>query len=405
MDPLKLKNLHARPGSKLSYEIEEAISRLLATQPFFAVLLMDLLKIREVEPQSFVKTMATDQKHLWINPEYWKTLKHVDERVFGIAHEVTHTISEHCSRGKLYAERGLGPDLKPFNHKKWNYAIDYVTNAMLVEGRVGKMMQGVLYDPNIATSNSLEDDVYRALPDDFDKDRGRGRDQGPLDEHIDPTDGEGPTKEEIQRAVENAANAVKTMGTMPAWMERFCKKICEPQVDWREQIRHALYVTTGRDDLSFTRPNKRKLALAPHIYMPGRASYQAGVIASFDDTSGSVSGVETAHFRGEMAAIFDEIKPIEHWYGSCAMECSDPLLADSSDDIRNYTSTVGGGTHMPAIFAKLDEKGIMPEVLVVLTDGETDFGEQPPYEVIWVITRKDITAPFGRTVHIEAIGE
>ena len=60
---------------------------------------------------------------------------------------------------------------------------------------------------------------------------------------------------------------------------------------------------------------------------------------------------------------------------------------------------------MPAIFEKLKEHyEISPDVLVILTDGYTDFGDQPPYDVIWVMTT-DVVAPFGVSLHIKIGGE
>jgi predicted metal-dependent peptidase len=382
----------------LSYEIDESISRLIASQPFYAVLLMDLLKIVQVPGDGFIKTAATDGRRLYIAPEFWRTLS-LDERVFLLAHETLHVIFDHCPRAKLYMDRGFGPDLKPFNPQKWNMATDYVINDALIEGRVGKMPSAGLHDRNIGCATDLEDDVYRRIPDP-DPNGGAG-DQ--MDQHI-PSSGQpddAPSKAEVQRAVKSAIQAQKSIGPVPIWMERIVSEICEPQVNWPEEIRTVLIPAVGRDDMTWGRPNKRRIALAPHVYLPGKTTYRAGCLVTATDTSGSVSDNEQSHFFGEMAAIADELKPEEMWIMDCSSKASDPELVTSSDDVRGYKTKMGGGTYMPAIFDKLEEVGIVPDALVILTDGETDFGEPPGYDTIWVITNRSIVASHGKTVHID----
>ena len=84
--------------SKRSYELSEAISRLVVKQPFFAVILLDLLTIVETDS---VQTAATNAKQLFVNPEFFKKLT-LDERVFVLCHEVMHVILEHCQLNYLY---------------------------------------------------------------------------------------------------------------------------------------------------------------------------------------------------------------------------------------------------------------------------------------------------------------
>jgi hypothetical protein len=62
--------------AKKSYELVEATSRLIATQPFYAVLLLDLLELKESEG---TRTAHTDGKELVVNPVFFKeTLKDAD---------------------------------------------------------------------------------------------------------------------------------------------------------------------------------------------------------------------------------------------------------------------------------------------------------------------------------------
>lgn len=55
---------------------------------------------------------------------------------------------------------------------------------------------------------------------------------------------------------------------------------------------------------------------------------------------------------------------------------------------------------MTAGFRYIDEKAWTPDVVVVLTDGYTPFGEEPMFPVVWVTTgEKDI--PYGKVIELE----
>jgi len=386
--------------SKRSYELSEALSRLINQQPFFACLLLDLLEIQET---NMLPTAGTDGKRLLINPEFFNKLS-VDERVFVLAHEVMHVILQHPERGLSYHHRGVGPDLKEWSNRKWNQAADYIINDTLVRDGVGRMPVGGLYHPDFK-ADDLADEVYQQLPDDDSPPEGEGQDQqggqgDGWDTHMHGDPAEQPTKADIQRAVAGAAEAAKSQGKMPAGMKRLLDEICDPQIPWAEQIKLMLHRIAGKDAATWARPNRRRLAVAPHVYWPGSESHQCGTLCLYEDTSGSVSPQELTAFRGEMVGILTELNPQELYVGSCDSEAHDPEEVTDVQDLIDYESKGGGGTDMGAIFPKLAEHDLRPETLVILTDGYTPWGEEPDYPVIWVITEKSITAPFGETVHL-----
>lgn len=400
---------------KRSYAVTETISRLLNTQPFYACLLLDLLKLEE---STVVPTAGTDGRRIIINPDWFGKLS-VDERLFVMCHEVLHVIFRHPCRGKGYADRGIGPDFKLWSHRRWNIAGDYVINARLIHDHIGTMPVGGLHNPRF-THEMQVDEVYVDVPDEPPQQgggggQGRGPQQGQgtdqqgnpgdgWDSHIfgDPSDA--PSPAEIQQAVQGAAAAAKAVGKMPASMKRLVDGICEPQVKWHEEVRLAIHRVAGRDASTWSRPNRRRIAVAPHIYWPGTESHQAGCVVQYEDTSGSVSDTEMKHWRGEMVGVWSELNPQELWVGSCDAKAYDPEQMFDMADIESYESKGGGGTHMPAIFDKLEELNMTPDVLIILTDGYTDFGDPPPYPVIWVIT-SDKVAPHGQTIRLRMGGQ
>ena len=372
-----------------SYELSEALSRLIHAHPFFAVILMDLLEIKETDA---IPTAATNGKDLLVNPEWFNPLD-TEERVFVLAHEVAHVIFEHVPRMKLYMDRAIGPDLKKFSNNRWNQATDYIINDWLAKSNVGRMPMNGLHHPNYG-ADDLADDVYCKVPEDPEADKN-------WDQHLPPDpNAPPPAKSQVARAVKSAANVAKQQGNTPAGMERLVDDICEPQVDWKERVKLALHRVAGKDSSTWARPNRRRLAVHPHVYWPGTESYQVGTIAMFVDTSGSVSDMEMKHFFGEMASILTELRPQRGLVGSCDTVAYGPEELVDVEDLLSYKPQGGGGTDMTAIFRKLDEEDIRPDALIILTDGYTPFGDPPGYPVIWVSTSERV-APHGETIPIK----
>lgn len=377
-----------------SYEVTEAISALINQQPFFAVILIDLLKITESDS---IKTAGTNGRDLIINPEFFKKLN-VQERMFVLAHEVLHVIMQHPARGTMYADRGVGPDLKEWSHKRWNCAADYIINDALVADKVGRMPVGGLYHPDFK-KDMIADEVYEKLPDDED-------DSQNWDEHLPGKEQDAPTKPEIQRVLKSAESAAKSMGKMPGSMQRVVDDWCEPQVDWRDYLRKVLTAKVGRDEVTWARPNRRKLAVAPHVYWPGRASSQAAPIAVEIDTSGSISERELKVFMGELHGMLSSTPPekIYLMYVDARLHNDEVHEFDDPNELLSVAAQAGGGggTDMTVAFGVIEERALPVNLLIVFTDGYTPFGQPPDgYDVVWCITTADITAPWGTTVHVE----
>lgn len=377
-----------------SYELKEAMSRLIVAQPFFAVVMLDLLKIVEVEGDmaARIPTAATDGRHLFVNPKFFNPLG-IDQRVGVLVHEVMHVILQHCPRMKMYMDRGFGPDLNPFSAKKWNHATDYIINDWVHSSGAGKIPVGGLFHPDFGKED-LADDVYLKIPDPPEEEGGGGN----WDIHL-PASEDAPSTADVQRAVAGAANAARNVGKMPAGMERLVGELINPQVHWADKLRMSIMRSAGRDQNTWAKPHRRRLAVAPHVYWPGLTGVGAGTIVMYEDTSGSIGADELTAFRSEMAGLFEDVKPERMFIGSCDWEAYEPSEVHDTNDIIEHKAEGGGGTNMPAIFDKLEELDIRPDCLVILTDGYTDYGKPPGYDVIWVMTT-DREAPHGTNIRI-----
>lgn len=383
-----------------SNELIEAISATLVQQPFFACLLMDLLEVKESDQICGTDrpnpTAYTNGKQIVVNPKFFKKLT-PPERVFVMCHEITHVILQHPDRMKLYYELGYGPDLKPFSGKRFNIAADYVINSYLNELKIGAQPVGTLLNAQI-TSAELVDDVYLKIPEDENQDEG-------WDTHV-PADPNAPApdKATIQRAVAAAASAAKQMGKLPGGLQRLVDEILDPQVKWTELIRSAITTCVGNTEQTWCRPNRRRLAAAPHVYWPGRSGIQSGQLAIEIDTSGSIGEKELKVFLSEIHGILSDVMPekIHVMYVDAQLYNDEVIEIDDPNDILDLGKKAGGGggTDMTVVFREVEKRQLPVEYIIVLTDGYTPFGEDCGIPTIWAIT-SDVVAPWGMTVHVD----
>jgi predicted metal-dependent peptidase len=376
--------------SERSYELTEAISALIAQQPFFAVYLLDMMRIEESE---CVPTAGTNGRTIYVNPKFFGKLA-TAERVFVLCHEVLHGIMQHPERGQLYKDRGVGPDLKEWSHARWNIATDYIINDTLVQGQVGKAPAMGLFNPNFG-KDDLADEVYEKIPD---------QDENGWDTHMPPDpNNPAPSTAQVQRALKSAEAAAKAQGKMPSSLQRIVDDICEAQVTWQEYLRKTITTMAGKDQCTWARPNRRKLAVAPHIYWPGRAGSVTGPVAVEIDTSGSISDKELTVFMSELHGIFSDATPEKLYLMYVdAQRYGDIIEIDDVNQLLDARKKAGGGggTDMTVIFKEIEQNQLPVQMAIIFTDGYTPFGEDPGYEVIWCITT-DTKAPFGTTINIK----
>src|ERR1700756_2562278 len=329
-------------SQKRSPALTEAISALLVRHPFFASLLLDLTEVIETKALpdgSQLNTCATDGKHIWINPDEFAKYT-IDERIGMLAHEIDHVIFQHPGRGAAYVQLGLGPDLEKFSKKKFGHAADYIINAHLTSQGF-KLPLGSLQNSQV-TADDIVDEVYLKLPKDEEN-----KPDG-VDQHVDGDAGSADvdaSKPQMQAALRKAQELAKMQGKGAGGLERFIDDFCAPKISWQEHLRKALMSTIrGRDIYTWQRPNRRKLALAPHVYMPGRAGLQGPEIAVEIDTSGSIGERELKTFLGELSGILDEIQPrkIHAMYVDDGLH-GDVIELEDSNELAELGKKAGGG--------------------------------------------------------------
>lgn len=390
--------------SQRSPELVEALSCMINQQPFFAVLTFNLLDIQETEslPSGGVcNTAATNGRTLFINPKFFKKLT-VQERVFVLAHEITHVILQHPQRMKGYIDWGFGPDMKIWQSVRFNKAADYVINAYLNELKVGAQPVGTLLNGQFGSAD-LVDDVYCKLPEEEDDPNPPGWDQ-----HLPGEDSQvdGTGKAEIQRAVAMAAGAARAAGKLPAALQRLIDDVIDPGIPWEQYLERTIICLYGNDEQSWAKVNRRRLAVSPHVPWPGRIGNRCGNLGLTIDTSGSIGQETLSKFLGIFSGILKSVMPgtVYTMFIDAALFNNEVIEITDISELEGLKTKAGGGggTDMAVTFKVIEERALQVEAAVILTDGYTPFGEDPGYPVIWcIVDNEDCTAPFGTTIHVK----
>jgi len=390
---------------------------LLLNAPFFGNM---ATRLQLTNADDWLTTAATDGRKFYYNSRFINMLR-TKELEFLFGHEVLHCCYDHFGR------RGSrDPQL-------WNIADDYCVNADLKKHNVGEMITTVpaLYERKYKGMSAEEvyDDLYenaekidmQQLMDqvfdehlDGDGDDGQGSGQGGNDQS-----GEGKSgpdalteeekkqiRDEIKEAMLTAAEAAGA-GNVPGNVKKMIKDLTEPQMDWRELLDMTL-TSAIKDDYSFMRPSRKSWHM--DAIMPGQTPGEEVDIAVAVDTSGSISQTMLMDFLSEVQGCMESFTAYKIHLFCFDTNYHNPMdfTSDDISDITDYELGGFGGTDFKAIFEHLKEDDIVPERLVVFTDGYPwDTWGDPDYcDTLWIIHgNKTIEAPFGVTSYYEELAD
>lgn len=244
---------------------------------------------------------------------------------------------------------------------------------------------------------------------------GKGRKPG-KGGHGDPLDGhdwEGAQeltaeeKIELDKQIDEALRQGSMLaGKTGVNVSRSIEELLTTQVDWRDVLRE--FVTTtcaGNDYGTWARPNRRFMGAG--VYMPSPISEQVEELVIAADTSGSIGRRELTVMLSEIASIAETVKPsrIRLLYWGHKIAGDETYEEQDVQNLAQSTKPIGGGgTDVNCVTAYMDEHGINPQAVVVITDGylASDWG-QWPCPVLWcVLDNKRAVPDVGQVVHIKA---
>ena len=181
--------------------------------------------------------------------------------------------------------------------------------------------------------------------------------------------------------------------------------VCEPSKEpWYNHL-HRYFQSLSTSEYNWARINRRTL-VQHQIFSPSCYSESLGNVVFCIDCSGSVySAAAQANFAGHVNAILAEAKPnlVHVIYFDDGITRHDELDYGQLDFSTRPKG--GGGTSFKPCFEYIEDKGIVPELCIVLTDCYGDYpDEAPPYPVIWASIEENPRGyfpPFGDFIHVE----
>jgi predicted metal-dependent peptidase len=378
-------------------KLDKAKTALVLDQPFFASL---LLKYPMVATEN-VPTAGVDAKgQIYYNPKFIETLT-VPQIVYLLAHEVMHRAGMHVIRK---GDRDA---------KTWNDACDAWVNDTLDASGVGEFIQGGVKYPG-AKDKTVDElyEIFQAMKQNGnDKGGGSGGGSGGIGSDLMEGEGDGEmTQEEIEQIeaqtkidVAQAAAAAKTMGKLPAHLQRYADQLIHVKTPWYE-ILERFMTNKVRNEQTWARPNRRFQSLG--LYMPTISSVGSmGEVVIGVDTSGSIGPKELAEFGGHVNRILEQCNPSRVHVVYCDSRVAHVDEYTSDEFPIKLSPHGGGGTDMREIFNYVEQHAIEPEAIIVLTDNYTPFPDREIFPTVWASTT-EVAAPecAGITVHVEADG-
>lgn len=369
-------------NQKVRDQLTKARTALLIDQPFFGTLAMRL----QLVVDNSIDTLNVNGKQVRYNETFVGGLTPSLTKS-ALAHEVFHCVLDHVGE----AGRGKGRD-----PEKWNWAADYVDNAMLKEAGL-ELGPGWLYDPQYAGMTTEQ--VYNMIPTPPPRGSG-GPGPGPIDTLSPGTPDPAMQQAQAQEwkiAAVQAANAAQAVGKLHGSLEKFVDQLKKNKVDWKAQLRRFV-MASAKNDYSYSRFN-RKMQAVGH-YLPGLQSEEMGVIYIGSDESGSVNDAITAAFGAEVNAVKEDMQPEKIVLAHFAVNVG-KVEEFSKDDPFVMKRFCSGGTDFRPVLRAAEELAVPPLCAIILTDLEGPFPTiEPDFPVLWV-TINDLMAPFGETIQIE----
>jgi hypothetical protein len=361
-----------------------------------------------------VPIAATDGHVIILNPDTFFEMGLL-QRAFVCCHEIMHN-----ARGDVdFRHKCIMADkvpmhdgtFLPYDEENMQHSMDYVINAGLVEGGMGKMPTDAngkaigLLDPTIKRTDSFLD-VYKAHHKDKPKDEAGG-----FDNLLGPGTSSGNAGRQRDQgqwnvAIEQAAHieAAKSQGRGKGMMQRLFEKLLEPDVPWVDHIETLILRNVGDGSYDYTQPDPW-LGNTPEgesYYSPKPSGMGAGWIVVTGDTSGSRTTDEITNNVANLAGIIEAVNPQRLtmlWWDDGDPEVQE---LDEASDLTKLKPIGGGGTDAHGVCKWLKDQHDVPDLIINFTDGYFTYPKEkawPNCPIIWAISTKE-KVPYGQRVQV-----
>lgn len=312
----------------------------------------------------------------------------VEEFGWWLLHGVGHLVRRHADRAPAAA--GPGDPVA----RRWNRAADAEVNDDL-EAAGLEVPAGVVSPRALGLPPGRLAEEYLSEIEVLDGAQARGgRSAGDLVDCGSAADGlersyggsGGDGISEVERAVLEAALARDVLARaaarsdVPGGWQRWARERTRPAVDWRARLgavlRRGAHPGAGRVDFTYRRPARRRGPQRPHgrVLLPAMAA-PSPEVAVVVDTSGSVDDEVLRVLVSEAAGVLERVGgPERRLRVICCDRHAHPVqTVRRAEEIRLVG---GGGTDLREGIAAA--AGLRPDLVLVLTDGDTPWPDRPP---------------------------
>ncbi|MDK0518642.1 VWA-like domain-containing protein [Streptomyces sp. ML-6] len=374
---------HGTPDGPGALDLDKLFAARLQAVRVRPYLATALFALRVVESRR-VPTMAVDRHwRCYVSPGFVDRTP-VEELAGVWVHEVSHLLRDHHGRGDRVArERGL---TGPGERLRMNIAADCEINDD-VFGEGLTRPEGAV-DPEILglPPGQLMEDYLRQfrlgshLGDLAWLDCGSGADGLEREWDLGPDGAHGLSEQEQDAVRFRVAQGITGRpGNAPKGWKRWAEEAFHPPQPWREllgaAVRSAAAGAGAGEDYTYGRPSRRS-ASVPGAVLPSLRRRPPRVCVVID-TSGSVSDAELGSALLEVAAISRAVGGRRDLVTvlpcDAAARVAHPLCSAEGIPLVG-----GGGTDLRTGFARALRTQPRPDVVVVLTDGQTPWPTAPP---------------------------
>lgn len=387
---------------KSSFVLTKTTIQLILKEPFYGHFLTGLVKAFSEKVDTLAVSVSLGEGlKLWVNPNYWKSLKDQPELQYGLLkHEVLHIVFKHLLSIRQYE-----------NKRIFNIAADLVVNQYISQKRLppGAITLALFPDLNLKMGASVayyysrllqawrtsQTKLEESLPDSFKTLRDLVLEGHP---HLDKHQGwekeasrfsqpemrvmEGMLKEAVCTALKRVGG--QEVGRLPASLQAYLQEFQEPaspQVNWRRLLRIFAHGSSQTYLKNTIRKPSKRYGTIPGIKIKQRTKVLVAV-----DTSGSIANDDLDRFFSEIYHIWSQGTEIQ------IAECDVSIKRQYSYKGQKPQVVSGrGGTDFNAPIAYANQS-YHPDAIIYFTDG---FGPIPHitsrYPILWMITSKGIS--------------
>jgi predicted metal-dependent peptidase len=360
----------------MTVDIRMLRARLEATEnrPYFAAALW-ALQFVEVEDlrKKALGPIGVDKWYRCYYDPGWLDEEEPPHLMGCLVHEVNHLIRGHEERCQDRKRAG------------WNIATDCEINddigLPLPDWTVHPRLFGLSYGQ---TAEVYYDKLKKQVDVHPDCGSGSGGPQRPWEKGPDE---DTPTEVQKELIKAQVAEDIRKAGTAPGELSRWADSFLKPKADWRvllsRYLRGSLQTKAGCVDYTYRRLSRRRI---PGVILPGLVGYETKVSIVIDSSGSMYDDIHQA--VSEARAICQQVS------SETIVRQVDTQVQKKAKGIRAFgtrSAILGwGGTDMRVGISEAIKED-NPDVVVVLTDGETP----------WPVVRPEVPVIVGCTTDID----